>query len=78
MIWTFEIYRILTAQSIAQALLEAERSRLIARASTRHAHREAVPAHRPPRFANAVAREWRRLVHAVRRRVGWSTLDAHG
>jgi hypothetical protein len=43
--WTFELYRILTAQRIAQALLEAEQSRLAAKVADRSDPREAVPVH---------------------------------
>jgi hypothetical protein len=41
--WTFELYRILTAQRIAQALLEAEHSRLAAQVGDRGHPRDVAP-----------------------------------
>jgi hypothetical protein len=60
--WTFELYRILTAQRIAQALLEAEQSRLAAEVADRSDPREAAPVHPRRRMATvfllALAMRW--------------------
>jgi hypothetical protein len=71
MVWTFELYRILTAQWIAQAQREAEGSHSVAPASGRLEEREAAPARPFPWIARAPLRKSiLSLVHAGQRGLG--------
>jgi hypothetical protein len=69
--WSFEVYRIMAAQRIAEALLEAEQARLVGGAGDRGHPKEAAPVHPRRRMAKVFL-----LALAMRWGAGWWKPDA--